>query len=164
MHPNEVNKHCLFISFRNWRGFLWILFSVCHLLRLGVSSIFGPQQSNSISNHVQSICDTMEIPHLEVRWDYRTRRESCLVNLYPHPSVLSRVIRLDFSLKKDSSKSFVSQAYVDIVEAWGWKTFTIIYETNDGLLRLQELLKAHRRTEFPTTVRQLPDTNDYRYD
>lgn len=57
---------------------------------MGVSSIFGPQ-SNSISSHVQSICDTMEIPHLEMRWDYRIRRENCLVNLYPHPSVLSRV-------------------------------------------------------------------------
>lgn len=63
---------------------------MCHLLRMGVSSIFGPQ-SNSISSHVQSICDTMEIPHLEMRWDYRIRRENCLVNLYPHPSILSRV-------------------------------------------------------------------------
>lgn len=64
---------------------------VCHLLRMGVSSIFGPQ-SNPISSHVQSICDTMEIPHLEMRWDYQIRRENCLVNLYPHPSILSRVI------------------------------------------------------------------------
>lgn len=54
------------------------------------------------------------------------------------------------------------KAYVDIVESWGWKSFTIIYETNDGLLRLQELLKANRRSKHPTTVRQLPDTNDYR--
>ncbi|XP_031625101.1 glutamate receptor ionotropic, kainate 2 [Contarinia nasturtii] len=115
---------------------------VCHLLRQGVSSIFGPS-SNSISRHVQSICDTMEIPHLEMRWDYRIRRENCLVNLYPHPSVLSR-------------------ALYDIVEFWGWKHFTIIYESNDSLLRLQELLKAQRRTEYPTTIRQLPDTNDYR--
>lgn len=57
---------------------------------MGVSSIFGPQ-SNSIASHVQSICDTMEVPHLETRWDYRLRRENCLVNLYPHPSVLSKV-------------------------------------------------------------------------
>lgn len=56
-----------------------------------------------------------------------------------------------------------SKAYVDIVETWGWKSYTIIYETNDGLLRLQELLKANRRSKHPTTVRQLPDTNDYRY-
>lgn len=58
---------------------------------------------------------------------------------------------------------FNFQAYVDIVDAWGWKSYTIIYETNEGLLRLQGLLKAQRRSEFPTTVRQLPETNDYRY-
>uniref|UniRef100_A0A182MJL3 Secreted protein n=1 Tax=Anopheles culicifacies TaxID=139723 RepID=A0A182MJL3_9DIPT len=33
----------------------------------------------------------VRIPHLETRWDYRLRRESCLVNLYPHPSTLSKV-------------------------------------------------------------------------
>jgi hypothetical protein len=63
---------------------------VCSLLRLGVAAVFGPQ-SAQISSHVQSICDTMEIPHLETRWDYKLRRESCLVNLYPHPTVLSKV-------------------------------------------------------------------------
>ncbi|XP_072157051.1 glutamate receptor ionotropic, kainate 2 isoform X1 [Bemisia tabaci] len=115
---------------------------VCHLLRSGVAAIFGPQSSQTAS-HVQSICDTMEIPHLESRWDYRLRRESCLVNLYPHPTVLSK-------------------AYVDLVRAWGWKSFTIIYENNEGLVRLQELLKAHGPSEFPITVRQLGEGNDYR--
>lgn len=64
--------------------------AVCHLLRSGVAAIFGPQ-SGQTASHVQSICDTMEIPHLETRWDYRLRRESCLVNLYPHPTTLSKV-------------------------------------------------------------------------
>ncbi|KAL6264417.1 hypothetical protein P5V15_004526 [Pogonomyrmex californicus] len=64
--------------------------TVCHLLRGGVAAIFGPQSAHTAS-HVQSICDTMEIPHLETRWDYRLRRQSCLVNLYPHPTTLSKV-------------------------------------------------------------------------
>ncbi|KAK9498544.1 hypothetical protein O3M35_003153 [Rhynocoris fuscipes] len=115
---------------------------VCHLLRSGVAAIFGPQSSQTAS-HVQSICDTMEIPHLETRWDYRLRRESCLVNLYPHPMILSK-------------------AYVQLVEAFGWKSFTIIYESNEGLVRLQELLKAHGPSDFPIAVRQLPEGNDYR--
>ncbi|KAK4883092.1 hypothetical protein RN001_006411 [Aquatica leii] len=115
---------------------------VCHLLRSGVAAIFGPQSAHTAS-HVQSICDTMEIPHLETRWDYRLRRESCLVNLYPHPKTLSK-------------------AYVDLVKAWGWKSFTIIYENNEGLVRLQELLKAHGPYEFPITVRQLGEGPDYR--
>ncbi|EFN71369.1 Glutamate receptor, ionotropic kainate 2 [Camponotus floridanus] len=64
---------------------------VCHLLRGGVAAIFGPQSAHTAS-HVQSICDTMEIPHLETRWDYRLRRQSCLVNLYPHPTTLSKKV------------------------------------------------------------------------
>ncbi|CAH0683129.1 unnamed protein product [Spodoptera exigua] len=115
---------------------------VCHLLRSGVAAIFGPQSAPAAA-HVQSICDTMELPHLETRWDYRTRRESCLVNLYPHPAALSR-------------------AYVDLVRAWGWRSFTIVYENSDGLVRLQELLKAHGPSELPVAVRQLPDSHDYR--
>ncbi|KAF4521436.1 hypothetical protein B566_EDAN010593 [Ephemera danica] len=115
---------------------------VCHLLRSGVAAIFGPQSPQTAS-HVQSICDTMEIPHLETRWDFRLRRESCLVNLYPHPRALSK-------------------AYVDLVRAWGWKSFTIIYENNEGLVRLQELLKAHGPSEFPIAVRQLGEGPDYR--
>ncbi|XP_043577546.1 glutamate receptor ionotropic, kainate 2 isoform X4 [Bombus pyrosoma] len=115
---------------------------VCHLLRSGVAAIFGPQSAHTAS-HVQSICDTMEIPHLETRWDYRLRRQSCLVNLYPHPTTLSK-------------------AYVDLVKAWGWKSFTIIYENNEGLVRLQELLKAHGPNEFPITVRQLSEGSEYR--
>ncbi|XP_055382987.1 glutamate receptor ionotropic, kainate 2 [Condylostylus longicornis] len=115
---------------------------VCNLLSLGVAAIFGPQSAHT-AGHVQSICDTMEVPHLENRWDFRPRRESCLVNLYPHPNTLSK-------------------AYVDIVKAWGWKSFTIIYENNDGLVRLQELLKAHAQSPLIITVRQLSDNGDYR--
>lgn len=51
---------------------------------------------------------------------------------------------------------------MDLVKAWGWKSFTIIYENNEGLVRLQELLKAHGPYEFPITVRQLGEGNDYR--
>lgn len=74
-----------------WNCHPYLSVSVCHLLRSGVAAIFGPQSAHTAS-HVQSICDTMEIPHLETRWDYRLRRESCLVNLYPHPTTLSKVM------------------------------------------------------------------------
>ena len=65
------------------------------------------------------------------------------MNLYPHPTTLSK-------------------AYVDLVRAWGWRSFTIVYENNEGLVRLQELLKAHGPSEFPIAVRQLGEGTDYR--
>ncbi|KAL5282977.1 hypothetical protein ACFFRR_005765 [Megaselia abdita] len=85
----------------------------------------------------------MEIPHLEHRWDYRYRRESCLVNVYPHWKTLSK-------------------AMVDVIGYWNWKTFTIIYEDNDGIIRIQELLKTFGQTSNSITVRQLGDSEDYR--
>ncbi|KAF4530035.1 hypothetical protein B566_EDAN018259, partial [Ephemera danica] len=58
----------------------------CHLLKLngGVAAILGPQTSASTINHVQSICDALQVPHLETRWDPLLRTQSCRINLYPH--------------------------------------------------------------------------------
>ena len=67
-----------------------IIILVCHLLRSGVAALFGPQ-SGTTSSHVQSICDAMEIPHIETRWDYRLKRDDYSVNLYPHPTAISKV-------------------------------------------------------------------------
>nr|XP_053641816.1 glutamate receptor ionotropic, kainate 2-like [Cherax quadricarinatus] len=64
---------------------------VCSLLNTGVAAIFGPQ-SGQTSDHVQSICDALEIPHIENRWDFRLSRDAYSVNLYPHPSTLSKVM------------------------------------------------------------------------
>lgn len=52
---------------------------------------------------------------------------------------------------------------MDLVQAWGWKSFTIIYENNEGLVRLQELLKAHGPSDYPIAVRQLGEGNDHRW-
>ncbi len=55
--PHMHNSYLLFpLSF----------IKVCHLLRSGVAALFGPQ-SGTTSSHVQSICDAMEIPHIETR-------------------------------------------------------------------------------------------------
>ena len=77
-------------SFHKKIHIILLFFTVCHLLRSGVAALFGPQ-SGTTSSHVQSICDAMEIPHIETRWDYRLKRDEYSVNLYPHPSALSKV-------------------------------------------------------------------------
>ncbi|XP_069951037.1 glutamate receptor ionotropic, kainate 2 isoform X4 [Cherax quadricarinatus] len=112
---------------------------VCKLLRSGVAAIFGPQSENT-ANHVQSICDAMEVPHIETRWDYKLTRDAYSLNLYPYPPSLS-------------------SAYRDILMKLKWKNFVILYDSNEGLVRLQNLLKEKTWT---VTVRQLPDNSDYR--
>jgi ionotropic glutamate receptor len=64
--------------------------SVCKALESGVAGLFGPQ-SGPTASHIQSICDTLEIPHIETRWVYSMEREDYSVNLYPHPQALGQV-------------------------------------------------------------------------
>ena len=82
------------------------------MMAMGVAAIFGPQ-SSSTSSHVQSICDALEVPHIQTRWDFRIFQDVYSINLYPHSPSLSK-------------------AYEDLVRQWGWRTFTILYEDNDG--------------------------------
>ena len=59
-----------------------------------MAGLFGPQSSVT-SSHIQSICDTLEIPHIETRWDYRMKRDDYSVNLYPHPHALGQVCQIE---------------------------------------------------------------------
>ena len=54
------------------------------------------------------------------------------------------------------------QAYVELIERFGWKSYTILYEDNQGLVRLQELLKSPTQSDVRIQVRQLPIDDDYR--
>ena len=77
-----------------------IFFIVCKAFRSnkGIAAIFGPQ-SGTTSSHIQSICDTLEIPHIETRWDYRLIRDDYSVNLYPHPFALGQVSNMFCSME-----------------------------------------------------------------
>ena len=95
--------------------------------------IFGPT-SPEAAIHVQSICDAKEMPHIETRYDADTK--SPMVNLHPHPSSLGKV-------------------FVDLVNAWNWKSFTILYENGPWLPQLSELLEMYDPKGYTITVRQL---------
>ena len=88
--------------------------TACGLLQNGVTALFGPQ-SELTSMHIQSICDDLEVPHINSRWEYRLRRDQLSVNLYPHPNVLNR-------------------AFLRLLEIWDWKEFFFVYEEDEGKL------------------------------
>ncbi|XP_011061173.1 PREDICTED: glutamate receptor ionotropic, kainate 2-like [Acromyrmex echinatior] len=96
---------------------------VCELLDLGIVSIFGPQEK-VIAEHVQSICDVVEIPQISVREDLDQSFHSrgIALNLYPHVNSLSRI-------------------YNQLVTELKWKSFAILYENTDSLIRMRLLLK-----------------------
>lgn len=69
---------------------LWTLRAACELLHSGVAGIFGPQ-AKSTMDHIQSMCDTLDIPHIVARWDVEPKRGN-VVNLYPHTDTLFTVL------------------------------------------------------------------------
>ena len=58
----------------------------------GVAAIFGPH-NRFTSEHVQSMCDTMEMPHIYGRWEHSQTRGKG-INLFPHAETLSMVRRM----------------------------------------------------------------------
>ncbi|XP_051921872.1 glutamate receptor ionotropic, kainate 3 isoform X2 [Hippocampus zosterae] len=117
----------------------------CDQLSLGVVAIFGPSHSSS-SNAVQSICNALEVPHVQVRWKHHPadNRDTFYANLYPDYSSLSYAI-------------------LDLVQFLKWKTATVVYDDSTGLIRLQELIMAPSRYNIRLKIRQLPvDTQDAR--
>jgi hypothetical protein len=50
------------------------------------------------------------------------------------------------------------------VEAFHWEEYAIIYEDNESLFRLQDVLKGSTPPKRKALVKQLPEGDDYRYD
>lgn len=65
------------------------------------------------------------------------------VNLYPDSEILS-------------------DAMVDLVTDYDWKTYTVLYDSDDALIRLKDVLGKHEPSDSPITVRQLDDDIDQR--
>ncbi|XP_050585066.1 glutamate receptor ionotropic, kainate 2-like [Bombus affinis] len=100
---------------------------VCELMTEGVAAIFGPN-NRFTSGHVQSMCDTMEVPHIYGRWEPSQIR-GIGVNLFPYAETLSMVFN-------------------KIITDFEWKIFAILYADTDSLFRTHRLLehldiKAH---------------------
>ncbi|KAM6161712.1 glutamate receptor ionotropic, kainate 1 isoform 4-T4 [Erethizon dorsatum] len=133
--------------------FLYFLFNVlpqtapqvlriaCDQLALGVAALFGPSHSSSVSA-VQSICNALEVPHIQTRWKHPSvdNKDLFYINLYPDYTAISRAV-------------------LDLVLYYNWKTVTVVYEDSTGLIRLQELIKAPSRYNIKIKIRQLPSGN-----
>ncbi|KAF7251326.1 Glutamate receptor ionotropic, kainate 1 [Varanus komodoensis] len=86
----------------------------CDQLALGVAALFGPSHSSSVSA-VQSICNALEVPHIQTRWKHPTvdNKDSFYINLYPDYAAISRAV-------------------LDLVLYYNWKIVTVVYEDSTG--------------------------------
>lgn len=93
----------------------------CTLLKSGVVAIVGPM-TGAASQHVQAICDSLEVPHIEIKPDLMLRKPELAVNLYPSYDILAR-------------------AYIDLIQAWNWTSFAVVYDSSEAMIRLQDLFR-----------------------
>lgn len=87
---------------------------VCDQLALGVVAVFGPSHSSSVSA-VQSICNALEVPHIQTRWKHPSvdNKDTFFINLYPEYTAIARAI-------------------LDVVTFFKWRKLTVVYEDGTG--------------------------------
>ncbi|XP_043928679.1 glutamate receptor ionotropic, kainate 1 isoform X2 [Protopterus annectens] len=130
----DIQRINLFDSFEASRR-------ACDQLALGVAAVFGPTHSSSVSA-VQSICNALEVPHIQTRWKHPAvdNKDSFHINLFPDYAAISKAI-------------------LDLVLYFNWRIVTVVYEDSTSLIRLQELIKAPSRHNIKVKIRQLPSGN-----
>lgn len=88
------------------------MIAACQQVKYGVQAVFGPSDP-ILGQHIHSICDALDIPHLEARLDLDTEAKEFSINLYP-------------------AQSLLNAAYQDIMEFLNWTKVAIIYEDDYG--------------------------------
>lgn len=123
------------------------------MTKVGILAIFGPisPRNNPI---VQSIAQNLEIPQFQNFWNLRLGPSNptqqapegswMIFNLFPEPILIAKALGM-------------------LLKEMRWKSFAILYQNDDGLVRLQEILKSRKTHDPPILVKKLQDTNDYRY-
>lgn len=123
---------------------LSIIFPCDHFcFQKGVSAIVGPSDEKS-AVHAGNICDTMEIPFIDTRYDVFSTIP--IINMYPDPSTLTQMV-------------------TDLVQAAEWQSFTILYENPDWLPHLSKLLELYDPKGDTVTVKRIDvglPTKNYR--
>ncbi|XP_014247084.1 glutamate receptor ionotropic, kainate 2-like isoform X2 [Cimex lectularius] len=123
--------------------------SVCRLMGEGIAGLIGPQSLETASI-LHAISNKFHLPLIQTHWDIISGPETfseATVNIYPDPDLIAKGL-------------------IAIVEDMDWGSYTIIYEKEEALIRLQGILKAHNKGltaegHVPFTAWQL-EGDDYR--
>ncbi|XP_043478786.1 glutamate receptor ionotropic, kainate 1 isoform X4 [Leptopilina heterotoma] len=111
----------------------------CQQLSRSVQGIFGPSDP-LLGAHIQSICEALDVPHLEARVDFEPTFKEFSINLYP-------------------AQDHLNKAFKDLMSFLNWTKVAIIYEEDYGLFKLQDLVKTPPSTKTEMYIRQAgPDT------
>ncbi|XP_024938377.1 glutamate receptor ionotropic, kainate 2 isoform X3 [Cephus cinctus] len=113
----------------------------CQQVKFGVLAVFGPSDP-ILGQHIHSICDALDIPHLEARLDLDAEAKEFSINLHP-------------------AQTLLNTAYQDVMVFLNWTKVAIIYEDDYGLVKLRELVRSPRTRDIEVHLRQA-DPDSYR--
>ncbi|KAJ3660239.1 hypothetical protein Zmor_004696 [Zophobas morio] len=108
-------------------------------MEFGVQAIFGPSDP-VLGAHIQSICEALDVPHLEARIDFEPSSKELSINLHP-------------------SQEHMNKAFKDLMTFLNWTKVAIIYEEDYGLFKLQELVKTPAAAKTEMYIRQAGPTS-----
>ncbi|CAB3367849.1 Hypothetical predicted protein [Cloeon dipterum] len=109
----------------------------CQQVHGGVQAVFGPSEP-MLGAHIHSICDALDIPHLEARLDLDPEIKEFSINLHP-------------------AQPLLNAAYQDVMAFLNWTRVAIVYEEDYGLIKLRELVRSEH--EVDVYLRQVtPDS------
>ncbi|XP_054261556.1 glutamate receptor ionotropic, kainate 2 isoform X5 [Macrosteles quadrilineatus] len=116
----------------------------CKQMEFGIQALFGPSDP-LLGAHIQSICEALDIPHVEARIDFEPAFKEFSINLHP-------------------SQEHMNHAFKDVMTFLNWTKVAIIYEEDyasivntkvcSGLFKLQDLVKAPPATRTEMYIRQ----------
>ena len=115
---------------------------VCDMATSAIVGIIGPTDEIS-SMQARSVCDAIEIPHVQVHGDIETRNDALSISLYPKPQTLA-------------------QAYLDVIKGLGWDEFAVIYDVNDEVVLYKDIFKTARDKNWVVHLYQLDRDQPYR--
>ncbi|KAF4528382.1 hypothetical protein B566_EDAN017002 [Ephemera danica] len=100
----------------------------------GIQAIFGPSDP-VLGAHIQSICEALDVPHLETRVDFEPSFKEFSINLHP-------------------SQEHMNKAFQDVMSFLNWTKVAVVYEEDYGLFKLQDLVKSPPAARTEMYIRQ----------
>ncbi|XP_023312527.1 glutamate receptor ionotropic, kainate 3, partial [Anoplophora glabripennis] len=122
--------------------------TLCGMLNAG-NGVAAVISFESLTSAVQeSICDHFEVPYIMTSWrPSTTRRTNTVVNFFPEDQLYA-------------------QALAEVVKSLRWSSAVILYESEEGLLRMRGILELrdfkHDSEKNNILVKQLGAGNDHR--
>ena len=66
---------------------------ICNQVGYGIQALFGPNDF-ILGSHVQSLCDALDIPHLEARVDIDNNYKESSLNLHPSQELMNQAYKV----------------------------------------------------------------------